>query len=167
MSNQLIAHIDRTIIETTAKGEKVIPAAQPPKDDTLGKLKWILKNWDEIPVLDIGERVGGTGYIDFLNHDDMSSPIMRGEDMYGRPFVAFRLRVKRDLKSGTATYNIVETLFQRYRSGGVWVSGGRALTVLAHGVVTDDNLRALEKLVKTGAITTEGWGTSPDIVELV
>lgn len=35
-----------------------------------------------IPILDIGRRIGHTEYIDFLQWDEVEYPIMKGVDIY-------------------------------------------------------------------------------------
>lgn len=44
---------------------------------------------EKLPLLDIGEQMGDYDEIDFLNATNLSAPVMRGVDKYGRPFVAF------------------------------------------------------------------------------
>ncbi len=60
------------------------------------------------PILDIGQRVGHTHYIDFLEVDDLTHPIMRGVDVFRRPFISFRV-----LNRNTGKLS-VHTLFKRY-----------------------------------------------------
>ncbi len=45
----------------------------------------------DIPILDLGQRVGWTGYIDFIQSADMTHPIMKGVDHYMRPFLAIKV----------------------------------------------------------------------------
>ena len=77
----------------------------------LNPLKLALRNL-EIPVLDLGQRYSEDGFIDFITVEDMSSPIMKGEDIYGRPFVAVKLQTKHTISGETA--EMVGTFFQRY-----------------------------------------------------
>jgi hypothetical protein len=42
------------------------------------------------PILDIGERYGQSGYLDFIHPDELTSDIMCGKDMYGRNFIVFK-----------------------------------------------------------------------------
>lgn len=62
----------------------------------------------ELPILDLGKKVGHTDYIDFVRVDDVSAPIMRGVDVYRRPFVTIRVIDRETNKMG------VHTLFRRY-----------------------------------------------------
>lgn len=54
------------------------------------------------PVLNIGDKMGATGDIDFIQLKDMTSDIMVGQDIQGRFFIAFVIDGKH-----------VETIFQR------------------------------------------------------
>ena len=45
----------------------------------------------DCPILDIGEREGLTGYIDFINPQELNnSNIMKGKDKYNRKFIVFK-----------------------------------------------------------------------------
>ena len=64
-----------------------------------------------VPVLDLGDRVGSTHYIDFVRAEDMHFPLMRGTDFAGRPFVA----VKTKTTGGACEFpEVVGVFFQRY-----------------------------------------------------
>jgi hypothetical protein len=76
--------------------------------------------YNALPHLDIGNRTGDTGYIDFLKVQELSKPIMKGTDVLGRPFVALRVRFKDSDKNP-----FVIALFQRYVEGGSWSFGSR------------------------------------------
>lgn len=65
---------------------------------------------EKYPVHDLGNRMGHTGYIDILRPDDLSSPIVKGVDCYGRPFVSVRVQNKND------NSRYVFTIFRRYTS---------------------------------------------------
>lgn len=60
-----------------------------------------------IPTLDIGEREGWTGYIDFIQPGDMSTSLMWGYDKYRRFFLSIRYQAP----DGETK---VTTVFQRY-----------------------------------------------------
>ena len=42
------------------------------------------------PILDIGNNMGDTDYLDFIKYEDTSSPVMKGRDKYNRPFFVIR-----------------------------------------------------------------------------
>jgi len=122
-----------------------------PNDHTLPKLIEALgglKAFEALPVLDLKACTawgGSTGYIDFVRPDDMDSPIMRGEDEAGRPFVAFRI------SSGRRPGAYVEVLFRRYTEGPVWVSGGGS--ELSSHTLDRASLSRVAQLVAEGAAT--------------
>lgn len=63
------------------------------------------------PILDVGEKEGSTGYIDYINFNDLSAPIMKGYDKYNRPFFVIRALLT---NSDGSTFKTIETFFQRY-----------------------------------------------------
>jgi hypothetical protein len=64
-------------------------------------------------ILDLGARSGMTGYIDYIEQEELSSGtgIAQGMDYYGRPF--FTLKVRVVLEDGKF-YDTFSTFFQRY-----------------------------------------------------
>ncbi|MBA3602432.1 MAG: hypothetical protein H0W50_02045 [Parachlamydiaceae bacterium] len=81
------------------------------------------RNFEKLPILDIGNRTGSTGYIDFIKDKEMSAPIMRGKDCHGREFFSIRARsnvvIKLEyLNSGCQTF------FKRYTDMASWTDGG-------------------------------------------
>lgn len=60
----------------------------------------------EAPILDIGEKVGFTQYIDFIRFDEVIHPFMKGIDVFGRKFVVIKMIVNEEI--------IMDTYFQRY-----------------------------------------------------
>ena len=70
-----------------------------------------------MPVLDIGRMRGHTDYIDFIQSDMMKTAVMKGIDVWRRPFMV--LRFSQDGHQG------VITVFKRYTdSHSTWVTGG-------------------------------------------
>jgi len=47
----------------------------------------------QLPILHLGDRMGQAGYIDFLQPEDMSHPVMKFIDMANRPGIAFKIVV--------------------------------------------------------------------------
>ena len=75
----------------------------------------ILNSFDKetlinLPQLNLGNKVGFTGYIDFIKIEDMENSIMSGLDLYKRPFLAIKYHVKTDKEE----FDSVGTFFQRY-----------------------------------------------------
>lgn len=72
-------------------------------------------------------RCGGD-YIDSVQPSDVSAPVMRGEDPWGRPYITVKTeqcgKKTGDFKMNPEDKKGVETLFQRYtKDQDVWVSG--------------------------------------------
>lgn len=63
------------------------------------------------PILDIGDRYGTTGYLDFITFNDLSAPVMKGYDHFKRPFFVISAIIT---KSDGSTIKTIETFFQRY-----------------------------------------------------
>jgi hypothetical protein len=66
--------------------------------------------FNQLPNLDIGDMMGATGYIDILVPDDMVHSVMKGVDIFKRPFIAFKLTATKE----DDTFDFVGTFFQRY-----------------------------------------------------
>lgn len=79
------------------------------------------KAFKQLPALDIGNRTGTTGYIDFIRPDMMSAPVMRGKDAFGRRFFVIRAEHKQSKDKGCQAF------FERYTDSGLWVMGGRTI----------------------------------------
>tara|TARA_B100000575_G_scaffold187123_1_gene150734 strand:+ start:66 stop:599 length:534 start_codon:yes stop_codon:yes gene_type:complete len=75
-----------------------------------------------LPILDIGNRVGQTDYIDFIKWDEVIHPVMRGRDIYSRHFIVIKMII--DNKK------IMQTFFQRYTNGTKWMGCGHATSLL-------------------------------------
>lgn len=71
-------------------------------------------NIDNLPVLDIGDRIGLTGYIDFIRNDDMQYPVMKGRDRFNRPFIAIKVAKRLKTTPDELPTFSVGTFFQRY-----------------------------------------------------
>ena len=44
----------------------------------------------DLPILDIGDRVGSTGYIDIIKNNEIIYPVMKGKDYINRPFIVIK-----------------------------------------------------------------------------
>ena len=82
----------------------------------------LVKFVENYPDLDIGDRVGGTGYIDFLRWDEIPYPVMKGKDCENRFFIVMKVMVEGE--------KLMQVIFQRFEArGGVhldlirWNSG--------------------------------------------
>lgn len=59
-----------------------------------------------LPILDIGDSIGPTGYIDFIPLKEITHPVMKGQDFFKRKFIVLKAIVDNKL--------CVQTFFQRY-----------------------------------------------------
>ena len=66
----------------------------------------LLEEKNNYPELDIGNRCGGTGYIDFITMEEVTNSIMWGRDIYNRYFLVFKLLIEGKI--------VLQTLFERY-----------------------------------------------------
>jgi hypothetical protein len=77
----------------------------------------------DCPILDIGEEVGVTGYIDFINPERFSESVRKGTDKYGRKFITFRANIEYNDGEIIKTFT---TFFQRYaREELLWMCAGK------------------------------------------
>ena len=80
---------------------------------------------NNLPVLDLGERVGDTQYIDFIKWEEVTSSAMTGVDILNRPFVVVKFKIDNE----TAPY--MQTFFQRYSNEPqLWMGCGHDATQL-------------------------------------
>jgi hypothetical protein len=79
------------------------------------------EKYNFLPVLDLKDEIGSTGYIDFIRIPDdnadnkrivATEPVMRGYDKFKREFVTFRYNLYDD--ETDKCWQEVGTLFQRY-----------------------------------------------------
>ena len=92
------------------------------------------------PILDIGNKVGFTNYIDFIRLEDVNYPFMKGIDIYGRKFIVVKMIVNNEI--------IMDTYFQRYSDNTRhWMVGNHA--------------------TKRSLLDTVGTGLIPEQIELL
>lgn len=138
-------HVERNIVVTEIREGKKHVSVQPLQipggetDSTLPSIIEALGGSEAVgtlPVLDVGDKEGTTGYIDFITPKMMSAPIMRGTDRYGRPFFCFAVTSK------VRSNEYVFTVFRRYPTGRVWVG--------MCGALRKDDLGIIKDLCETG-----------------
>lgn len=104
----------------------------------------------KIPVLDLGDSEGSTGYMEFIKSENLAYPIMRGVDKSGRIF--FTIKVG----------NECQTFFQRYSND--WLDWSNTWSSLFNisgylvegGKVSNHNkisYNAMKKLIQKGEVT--------------
>lgn len=111
--------------------------------------------FEKLPIIDIGEREGNTGYIDFITPEDMSAPIMRGEDKHQREFFVIKVVDENGKQYCQAFFN--------HFKGMHWTNGSKPLMdfmdvngyLIDDGVIKDKNAYAqLRSLIQNGQLTT-------------
>lgn len=103
------------------------------------------------PILDIGEKCGTTGYIDFIDTKEFSEAFNKGVDKFGRKFISFRSMI--EYEDGQ-TKDTFMTLFQRYRGDEfLWMGAGRNLHLFAtEGGTTLEQLGLVLKLLNEKSV---------------
>lgn len=98
----------------------------------------------DVPLLDIGDKLGFTKYIDFIRPEEVHSPVMKGVDILLRPFIVVKAIVDNSI--------VMETFFQRYTNNNdFWMGCGYWEYISTYGAGIDENqLQFLEQLITTG-----------------
>lgn len=74
-----------------------------------------------LPILNLEDRKGPTGYIDFVKPQDMSAPLMRGVDKLDRPFIALRYVDSKGIVNPDEPK--VRVVFHRYKNQDIIAAG--------------------------------------------
>ncbi len=79
-----------------------------------------IRRFERLPVLEIEDNVGSTGYLDFIKPKHMTDSLMKGVDTLGRRFFTIKVNDP-DSKRQTC-----QTFFERYSNSDdlTWVSAG-------------------------------------------
>ena len=103
-----------------------------------------LYNLPNIPNYDVGNRNGQTDYIDYLKWEEITEPVMKGIDIFGRHFVVVKMKIDNKL--------FMETYFQRYTNDSRWMSCGHATSRFLNtgGTGLDENQIQLLKSIIQG-----------------
>lgn len=107
------------------------------------------------PVLDIGDKYGNTGYIDFIDTNDFSEPVRKGIDRHGRKFICFRAIIEYTEGQTKETFM---TLFQRYMGYELlWMGAGQNIQLFSTygGTVVEQLELVLKLLQETSVDVTE------------
>lgn len=105
----------------------------------------------KLPILNIGSRIGSTGYLDFIKPDELGQNlIMKGHDSISRPFIVFKAEFEfpNGLKKKTFT-----TLFQRHSDNKLsWHCCGHYGTNLMEtsGGINNEQIKMLYELFSSG-----------------
>ena len=111
----------------------------------------ILTEAQTLPVLNIQQRTGLTGYIDFISINEIVSPVMTGLDVFHRPFITVCANMLYDNNESVPTFT---TFFQRYNDGSrIWMACGSYRTLMSSsGGMTLKQLQFLYSLLKHGEV---------------
>lgn len=107
--------------------------------------------FNDLSVLDIGQRVGSTGYIDFISPGEMTAPIMRGKDLWDREFFVIRAQ------SGSGPLEC-QAFFRRETVGASWSNGESNIIyflgdlIRSNGEVYTERFEKLKTLMQTGQL---------------
>jgi hypothetical protein len=70
--------------------------------------------YKNFPVLNLGKRIGATDYIDFIKKEEVTHPVMKGQDFFKRKFIVIKAIVDNSV--------CIQTFFQRYSDNvGLWM----------------------------------------------
>jgi len=81
----------------------------------------------DVPILNVKNRTACTDYIDFLEWDEVSEPIMKGTDKFTRKFIVIKMII---FINNSNNMKIMQTFFQRYTDGYGWQGCGHATKTL-------------------------------------
>ena len=117
-------------------------------------------------ILDIGDRVGLTDYIDFLREEEITHNLMKGVDIYNRKFIVMKVGI-RNPKTGKL-YRLQQVFFQRYTNdSNNWMTAGIVGNfefTHSYGGMKQDQYKMLNDLVAGKTIIVEDCHrlSSPD-----
>jgi hypothetical protein len=108
-------------------------------------------------ILDISDRQGWTGYIDFIKADEMTAPIMKGVDINGRNFLCLKVKGEVYYDTNTHTFEYFQTFFQRYSDDMLWMGcGNHGLNFIQTlGGMSAEQFEFINKLLKDREIIVD------------
>ena len=103
----------------------------------------------EIPNLSIENEEGFTDYIDFIQWDDIKKPIMKGIDIYNRPFFTMKLCLLIiNPENKIRKKFFPQTFFQRYSNiNNNWVTSGMNGLISSYGGMKPEQYKMLNDLI--------------------
>jgi hypothetical protein len=141
------------------KGKETEIMVQEPKE----RFFQLLKS-DSFPILDVGNRQGDTGYIDYLKWEEVTNPIMKGVDRCYRKFIVIKHKVYDD--GGSPIY-LMFTIFQRYSdSESVYHICGHATDLIADtsGGADNEQFKLVVDLIEGKEVTILNEHRSPGFI---
>ena len=106
---------------------------------------------ENLPRLELGYREGNTDYIDFIKWDEVTEPAMWGIDKFHRKFVVMKFIINKNSKK---PIKIMQTFFQRYTHGSMWMGCGHATQYLFYtvGGMNEEQFDFLDKILEGNEI---------------
>lgn len=98
----------------------------------------------------IGDRVGSTGYIDFITPDEMNESYNKGIDVYRRKFINILANIEYENGSVKKT---LSTLFQRHSGDeSLWMIAGENTLMETFGGVNIEQFNLIRRLLEEKSI---------------
>ena len=112
----------------------------------------IMNDSTDFDVLDVQHRTGLTGYIDFIDLSEITAPVMKGIDIFSRPF--FTVCAEIQYHGDENIIPTFTTFFQRYTDNPrLWMACGKYHELIAtQGGMTVSQLVFLRDLLKHGNV---------------
>ena len=103
----------------------------------------------KIPNLSIENQEGFTDYIDFIKWDDITRPVMKGIDVFNRPFFTMKLcLIIIDPGNNLIAKYFPQTFFQRYTyDNNKWMSTGMQGLIFSCGGMNSSQFKMMEDLI--------------------
>lgn len=99
----------------------------------------------DVPILDVGNRIGSTDYIDYIKLDEVTNSVMKGRDIFRRKFIVVKFKVDNEC--------YLQTFFQRYTNGSMWMGCGHATINLIDtcGGMDKDQVSFINNVINNGS----------------
>ena len=105
-------------------------------------------DFKQFPVIHVGQRNGPTDYIDYLSWNEVKHPVMVGTDKFKRHFIVVKMTVD-DKK-------VMQTFFQRYTNGTMWMPCGHATDLLLNVTpMKEKDFKLVKDIIKGKKITLD------------
>ena len=127
-------------------------------------LNEILEITTDFDVLDVGTKIGMTGYIDFININEITVSLMKGTDTYGCPFFIVCAEI---LYADGMTVPTFTTFFRQYtkQNSKVWMACGMYNElIMTCGGMNISQFLFLRDLLKNGIVRFDD-GTDDETIQ--
>ncbi len=104
----------------------------------------------ECPTLDIGDRVGNTGYIDFIQPNEFNESFRKGIDKDNRRFITIHANIEYENGEIKKTFT---TIFERYTGISLPIQSANMVVLFeTAGGININQLELLYKLLTEGSV---------------